>query len=75
MIELTFAKDLYDGFAIDSAARVFEAVASFEFEEDAARYRVLITPTGRHSEVQIANEFRNYALGATVERRRAEDAG
>lgn len=69
MIELTFRADLYALGALSAAASVYAKVANCEVEEGPEYHRVRLTATGRVEESRIADEFGNYALGATVDRR------
>ena len=66
MIELRFHRDLYDGFALDSAVQVYGGVARFELVDEPSAFVVRLTSTSRHSDERIADEFRNYALGETI---------
>lgn len=74
MIELSYAADLYSGFAIDSAVKVYSDYASFELEKTSGAYTVRLKATGEFDEQTIADEFSNYALGATIEERQSETA-
>jgi len=74
MIELTFRADLYDELALATAARVYAKVASCTVEKGPEYTRVCLTATGRVEESRIADEFCNYALGSTVEGRRAKES-
>jgi hypothetical protein len=69
MIELRFSADLYDDAALAAAARAYSKVATCAVESGPDYYRVSLTATGRVPEARIADEFGNYALGATVEGR------
>jgi hypothetical protein len=68
---VTFREDLYDGFAVDLAAKTYARFATFDLEKADGFYRVGITATGRFEESKIALEFQNFALGATIERLKA----
>jgi hypothetical protein len=72
MIEIDYSSDLYSGTAIDSAVQVYADYASFELDKTNEAYRVRITATGEFDEHTIADEFSNYALGATIEERQSE---
>ncbi len=74
MIEQSYSTDLYSGFAIDSAVKVYSEYASFELDKTPEAYKVRITRTGDFDESMIADEFANYALGATIEARQTEAA-
>lgn len=71
MIELRFNPDLYSGFAIDEATKIYADFAEFELEQELDAYIVRIS-SEEHDEQLLADEFSNFALGATIERR---DAG
>lgn len=72
MIELRFRADLYSGFAIDSAVKVYSEWAELELERLPEEYVVRLTATtADHHEETIADELANYALGATIEESRA----
>ena len=73
MTELHFHSDLYDGFAIDEAVKVYADFASSELTKDEHGYTVKLTvlPAATESgydEALIAAELGNYALGKTIER-------
>lgn len=69
MIELRFHKELYSGFAVDEALKVFADYATFEQADETASWVVRLTTTDASVEERtIANEFANYALGLTIER-------
>ncbi len=72
MTELRFKTDLYSGFAIDSAVKVYGEYADFDLEKTDEEYIVRFTPTGDFPADAIADELGNYALGATVEERGTE---
>lgn len=74
MIELSYSTDLYSGTAIDSAVQVYSDYASFELGKTPEAYKVRLTATGGFDEGTIADEFSNYALGATIEQRQSEAA-
>ena len=77
MTELRFSADLYSGFAIDEAVKVYSEFARFELEKEPNEFIVRLT-TDENDEVdeqELADELANYALGLTIERhRRAETA-
>jgi len=80
---VTFSEDLYDGFAIDEAAKAYGGVAKFSLERADGLYRVSLEAipgdaerATRFDESKIALEFQNYALGATIDRlRTSREAG
>jgi hypothetical protein len=69
MIELRFHEDLYDGFAVDEAAKIYGPFATIELVRDPGAYviRVAATQDGV-DERALAAELANYALGLTVEK-------
>lgn len=69
MIELRFPTDLYSGEAIDKALKVYAEHARAELEETPDAVVVRLHALGDVSEVLVADELANYALGATIERR------
>lgn len=78
MIELRFHEELYDGFAIDEAVKVYEPYATFTLDRQAGGYLVKLEAKagddGVIDESLIAAEIVNYALGKTIERSRATTA-
>ncbi|MEB2312608.1 MAG: HxsD-like protein [Sorangiineae bacterium] len=70
MTELRFRADLYSGFAVDAAVKVYADYAKFELEQKDGVYFVKLTSTGDADEAMIAEEFSNYALGTTIEQHR-----
>ena len=73
MIELRFHSELYDGFAIDEAAKVYAPFATCELVREGEGYvvRVSALPDAGIDAVDertIAAELSSYALGLTVER-------
>jgi len=74
VIELRFHQELYDGFAVDEAAKVYGPYGAVELvrESDAYVVRVTVTPdTSGIDERTLAAELANYALGATIEKQGA----
>jgi hypothetical protein len=76
MTEIRFAADLYSGFAIDEAVKIYSDFARFELEKDPHGFIVRLTVTDEDvDEANLADELANYALGLTIEKdRRAETA-
>lgn len=72
MIEKRFHSDLYDGKAVDAAVRVYEAFGTFELEKAEEIFVVRISASAGVDEERLANEFANYALGTTIETRKAQ---
>lgn len=76
MVELPFHGELYDGFAIDEAVKVYAPFASMELEKKPHGFLVRLTlndgmADDEIDERTIAAELMNYALGKTIERRGA----
>jgi hypothetical protein len=76
VIELRFEEALYDGFAIDEAAKAFEPFASIERERRDGAFILRVTlsdgaAADGHAEADVASELANHALGKTIERRGA----
>jgi len=68
-MELRFNADLYSGFAVDAAVKVYEEYAEFELEKQDDAFVVRLKAGGEFTEEQVADELFNYVLGATVEER------
>lgn len=68
MIELRFHHELYDGFAIDEAAKVYGPYADMELVREPDGYVVRVTGSGEIDERTVAAELANYALGLTIEK-------
>ena len=75
MIELRFHEELYDGFAIDEAVKLYEPYATFTLSREAGGFVVKIDARpeeeGGADPALVAAELMNYALGKTIERSRA----
>jgi len=75
VIELRFHEELYDGFAIDEAVKLYEPYAAFTLVREPGGYIVKIEgrpeSEGGADEALVAAELANYALGKTIERSRA----
>lgn len=71
MTTLVFARDLYSGFAVDRAVKVYAEFASCRLEERPDAWVVEVTSSSGHDERAIADELANYALGATIEEQNA----
>ena len=79
MTEIVFHEELYDGFAIDEAVKVYAEYADMELARKDGGYcvRVSAHPSVIEQgidESTLCSEILNYALGKTIERHRAEDA-
>jgi hypothetical protein len=69
MTEIRFSADLYSGFAIDEAVKVYSDLARFELEKEPAEFIVRLTATDDDvDEATLAAELANYALGLTIEK-------
>lgn len=66
MSELRFHRDLYDGPAVDEAAKVYEPYAALSLVEEPSYW--LVRVEGDEAEL-VSRELANYALGLTIERR------
>jgi hypothetical protein len=81
VIELRFHEELYDGFAVDEAVKVYAGFASAELARAGEAYLVRLSASPDAlaeglDEATIAAELANYALGKTIERsRQPEVAG
>jgi hypothetical protein len=72
VIDLRFHEELYDGFAIDEAVKVYAPYATFTLSRERGGYVVQIQGhEGGADEAVIAAELSNYALGKTIEKSRA----
>jgi hypothetical protein len=73
LIELRFHEDLYNGFAIDEAVKVYAELAQADLTRDGAAYVVRVTARPEALERGIEErvlslELANYALGLSIER-------
>jgi hypothetical protein len=80
VIELRFHADLYDGFAVDEAAKVFGPYASLELvrEQDAFVVRVTASKEAAGSGIDertLCAELANYAAGLTIEKQVSDAEG
>jgi hypothetical protein len=75
VIELRFHEELYDGFAIDEAVKLYEPYAHFSLMREPGGFIVRVDPRseadGGADPALVAAELMNYALGKTIERSRA----
>jgi hypothetical protein len=74
VIELRFDERLYDGFAVDEAAKTFEPFADITREREGGAWVLRVTLRDEaagdgHTEDEVASELANYALGKTIERK------
>jgi hypothetical protein len=80
VIELVFHEELYDGFAIDEAVKVYSDYAGMELLRKDGGYVVRVSAGPQAIEQGIdesvlCGEILNYALGKTIERHRAGFGG
>lgn len=68
--QLHFDRRLYSGEAIDQATKVFAGLASFELSESEDSWIVALTCERTDMERRIVGEFKNHALGLTIQRKR-----
>ncbi|MFO0550523.1 MAG: HxsD-like protein [Polyangiaceae bacterium] len=73
MIELRLHEELYDGFAVDEAAKTYRPYASIDLSRADKYYVVKVTAAPDAAEddppaALIAAELANFALGKTIER-------
>ncbi|HSN97425.1 MAG TPA: HxsD-like protein [Candidatus Nanopelagicales bacterium] len=78
MIELRFHEDLYDGFSVDEAVKVYADFLRAELAQEGRAWVVRVTASPHAieegiDEATLAAELSNYALGKTIERSRASD--
>jgi hypothetical protein len=73
VIELRFHEELYDGFAVDEAAKVYGDYGTLELVREEGGYVVRVSAKeGGVDEATLAAELANYALGATIEKSAGE---
>jgi hypothetical protein len=72
VIELRFHPDLYDGFAVDEAAKVYGPYGGLTLAREPDAYVVRVTAGDAADSIDertLAAELSNYALGLTIEKR------
>jgi hypothetical protein len=74
MTEVTFHHELYDGFAVDEAAKVYGAYGAMELVREPGGFVVRVTVNADVAaqgidESTLVAELANYALGKTIESR------
>ncbi len=74
MTEVTFHHELYDGFAVDEAAKIYGAYGTMDLEKKDGGYVVRVTVNAETAaqgiaETTLVAELANYALGKTIESR------
>ena len=72
MTELRFHEELYDGFAIDEAAKIFGPYGTVDLAREPGKYVVRVTlgadaASQGIDENTLCAELANYALGRTIE--------
>ena len=80
MIELRFHHELYDGFALDEAAKVYAPYADLALEREPEGYVIRLTASAESTkqgidERTLSAELANFALGLTIERQAAGELG
>lgn len=76
MTEITFHHELYDGFAVDEAAKIYGAYGAMDLERQPGGFIVRVTVNAATAEqgideATLVAELANYALGKTIEARTA----
>lgn len=74
MTEVTFHHELYDGFAVDEAAKMYAPYGTMDLEKKDGGYLVRVTVNAETAEqgideTTLVAELANYALGKTIESR------
>ena len=74
MTEVSFHHELYDGFAVDEAAKIYAAYGAMDLEKKDGGYVVRVTVNAETAaqgiaEATLVAELANYALGKTIEAR------
>jgi hypothetical protein len=67
VIELRFAEDLYDGFAVDEAAKIYGGYGTIELSRAEGAYVVRVRGNDGVDDRTLAAELANFALGLTVD--------
>lgn len=78
MIELRFHHDLYDGAAVDEAAKIYGAYGTIDLARDADAWVAKVTVAQDTvaqgiDERTLASEMANYVLGMTIEKARQDE--
>lgn len=76
MTEITFHHELYDGFAVDEAAKIYADYGAMELVREPGGFVVRVTIHAATAEqgideATLVAELANYALGKTIETRTA----
>jgi hypothetical protein len=69
--DLRLHRSLYEGTAVDEAAKIYGPYASLELIEEAEHWLVRVGAASPERERRVAGELANYALGLTVKARRS----
>ena len=74
MTEVTFHHELYDGFAVDEAAKIYAAYGAMDLEKKDSGFIVRVTVNAETialgiDKATLVAELANYALGKTIESR------
>ena len=74
MTEVTFHHELYDGFAVDEAAKIYADYGTMDLERKPGGFVVRVTINADTAaqgidEATLVAELANYALGKTIEKR------
>lgn len=74
MTEVTFHHELYDGFAVDEAAKTYADYGTMELAREPGGFTVRVTINADTAaqgidEATLVAELANYALGKTIEKR------
>jgi hypothetical protein len=74
MTEVTFHHELYDGFAVDEAAKIYADYGTMDLERKPGGFTVRVTINADTAaqgidEATLVAELANYALGKTIEKR------
>jgi hypothetical protein len=76
VIELHFDHELYDGFAVDEAAKLYGPYGTMELVREPEGFVVRVTAVAEGiDERTLAAELSNFALGLTVEKQGAGQEG
>ena len=71
MTRLAYHKSLYAGAAVDEAVKTFAAHATFELTETESAWVVQFSIAEPRKELRVGRELGNFALGLTVQNRKA----
>ncbi len=71
MTTLRLHRELYDGNSVDAALKLYQPYGTLETSEEPSHWVVHITGKSEARERKIARELSNYALGLTIQGRKA----